>query len=77
MILGIPTPDRIQGMTNPGRSKVTQENSTPKEEPQAALTAEQRSPRELPFGQVEHPLLRPWMQTLVEKYFLLNKKDIR
>ena len=75
MILGIPTPDRIQGMTNPGRSKVTQENSTPKEEPQSALTAEQRTPRELPFGHVEHPLLRPWMLTLVEKYFLLNKKD--
>lgn len=77
MILGVPTPDRIQGMTNPGRSKVTQENSTPKEEPQAALTAEERRARELPFGHVEHPLLRPWMQTLVEKYFLLNKKDIR
>jgi len=75
MILGIPTPDRIQGMTNPGRSKVTQENSTPKEEPQAALTAEPRTPRELPFGQVEHPLLKPWMLNLVEKYFLLNKKD--
>jgi hypothetical protein len=75
MILGIPTPDRIQGMTNPGRSKVTQENSTPKEEPQSALNAEQRTARELPFGHVEHPLLRPWMLTLVEKYFLLNKKD--
>ncbi len=77
MILGIPTPDRIQGMTNPGRSKVTQENSTPKEESQPALNAEQRSPRELPFGQVEHPLLKPWMLNLVEKYFLINKKDIR
>jgi hypothetical protein len=49
---------------------VTQENSTPKEEPQAALNAEQRSPRELPFGQVDHPLLKPWMLNLVEKYFL-------
>lgn len=77
MILGVPTPDRIQGMTNPGRSKVTQENSTPKEEPQAALTAEQRRARDLPFGQVEHPLLTPWMQTLIEKYFLMNKKDNR
>jgi hypothetical protein len=75
MVLGIPTPDRIQGMTNPDRSKVTQENSTPKEEPQSALNAEQRTPRELPFGYVEHPLLRPWMLNLVEKYFLLNKKD--
>ncbi len=70
MILGVPTPDRIQGMTNPGRSKVTQENSTPKEEPQSALTAEERAARENPFGYIEHPLLRPWMQNLVEKYFL-------
>ena len=70
MILGVPTPDRIQGMTNPGRSKVTQENSTPKEEPQSALTAEERAARENPFGYIEHPVLRPWMQTLVEKYFL-------
>ena len=57
-------------MTNPGRSKVTQENSTPKEEPQSALTAEERAARENPFGYIEHPVLRPWMQTLVEKYFL-------
>jgi len=70
MILGVPTPDRITGMTNPGRSKVTQENSTPEEEPQAALTAEQRQAREAAFGYLEHPLLRPWMQSLVEKYFL-------
>jgi len=70
MILGVPTPDRITGMTNPGRSKVTQENSTPEEEPQAALTAEQRRAREAAFGHIEHPLLRPWMQNLVEKYFL-------
>ncbi|MEO6222843.1 MAG: hypothetical protein ABIP90_06300 [Vicinamibacterales bacterium] len=75
MILGIPTPDRIQGMTNPGRSKVTQENSTPKEEPQAALNAEQRAPRELPFGHVEHPLLKPWMLNLVEKYFLQLRSE--
>jgi hypothetical protein len=70
MILGVPTPDRIQGMTNPGRSKVTQENSTPKEEPQAALTAEQRRARDAAFGFVDHPLLQPWMLSLVEQYFL-------
>ena len=70
MILGVPTPDRIQGMTNPGRSKVTQENSTPKEEPQSALTAEQRRARDAAFGFVDHPLLRPWMLSLVEQYFL-------
>ena len=69
MILGVPTPDRIQGMTNPGRSKVTQENSTPKEEPQSALDAEARRAREQAFGHVEHPVLLPWMQTLIERYF--------
>jgi hypothetical protein len=70
MILGVPTPDRIQGMTNPGRSKVTQENSTPKEEPQSALSAEARRARETAFGFIEHPLLQPWMLSLVEQYFL-------
>jgi len=70
MILGVPTPDRVQGMTNPGRSKVTQENSTPKEEPQSALTAEQRRAREAAFGFIDHPLLKPWMLSLVEQYFL-------
>jgi hypothetical protein len=70
MILGVPVPDRIQGMKNPGRSKVTQENSTPKEEPQASLNAESRQPREAAFGPVEHPLLLPWMQSLVRQYFL-------
>jgi hypothetical protein len=69
MILGVPTPDRIQGMSNPGRSKVTQEHSTPKEEPQAARDAEARRAREAAFGHVEHPLLTPWMQSLIEKYF--------
>jgi hypothetical protein len=57
-------------MTNPGRSKVTQENSTPKEEPQAALTAEQRRAREAAFGFIDHPLMTPWMLSLVEQYFL-------
>ncbi len=74
MILGVPTPDRIQGMSNPGRSKVTQEHSTPKEEPQAALDAEARLARDRAFGRVEHPLLRPWMQTLIETYFLQLRK---
>jgi hypothetical protein len=70
MILGVPTPDRIQGMTNPGRSKVTQENAAPKEEPQAAVAALARQAREAAFGHIEHPLLRSWMLTLVEQYFL-------
>lgn len=69
MILGVPTPDRIQGMTNPGRSKVTQENSTPKEEPQADVAAEARAARERAFGAVEHPRLEAWMQSLIETYF--------
>ena len=73
MILGIPTPDRIQGMTNPGRSKVTQENATPREEPQSAIDAEARVPRDRPVGTVEHPWMLPWMQTIIEKFFLRDK----
>jgi len=73
MILGVPTPDRIQGMTHPGRSKVTQENATPREEPQAAVNAEARPPRQSPVGHIEHPRLLPWMQSLVEKYFTREK----
>ena len=34
------------------------------------LLDEERAARENPFGYIEHPVLRPWMQTLVEKYFL-------
>lgn len=75
MILGIPTPDRIQGTSNPGRSKVTQEHSTPKEEPQPGLTAGERLARTRAFGTVDHPLLLPWMQTLIERYFTqIHKK---
>lgn len=76
MILGIPTPDRIQGMTNPGRSKVTQENATPREEPQAAVDAEARGPRQAPMGHIEHPRLTPWMQSLIEKYFTREKPPV-
>jgi hypothetical protein len=73
MILGIPTPDRIQGTSSPGRSKVTQEHSTPKEEPQPTVAAESRLPRSRAFGAVEHPWLQPWMQTLIETYFLQRR----
>ena len=73
MILGVPTPDRIQGMTHPGRSKVTQENATPREEPQAAVNAETRAARQAPVGHIEHPRLLPWMQSLIEKYFTREK----
>jgi hypothetical protein len=70
MILGVPTPDRIQGMNHPGRSKVTQENSTPKEEPRTAATAEARLSRDRAFGHVDHPALLPWMQRVIETYFM-------
>lgn len=70
MILGVPIPDRIQGMKHPGRSKVTQESATPTEEPPAPADAESRLPRDRPFGSIEHPVLPPWMQHIVEEYFM-------
>jgi hypothetical protein len=74
MILGVPTPDRIQGMTNPGRSKVTQENSDAERRTAGGLTAEQRRAREAAFGFIDHPLLKPWMLSLVEQYFRARGK---
>ncbi len=70
MILGVPIPDRIPGMKNPGRSKVTQESTAPKEERHDSMVAEHRQARHDPFGHVEHPRLLPWMQRVIERYFL-------
>lgn len=70
MILGIPVPDRVPGMPGPGRSKVTQEFTRPKEESHPAVAAVAQPPRTGPIGHVEQPDLPPWRRTLIENYFL-------
>jgi hypothetical protein len=70
MILGIPVPDRVPGTPSPGRSKVTQEYTRPKEESHAALEAQVHAARTGAVGHVEQPDLLPWRRALLEKYFM-------
>ena len=69
MILGIPVPDRVPGVPSPGRSKVTQEFTRPKEEAQAPVAALSPLARAGAIGHVEQPDLVPWRRALVETYF--------
>jgi hypothetical protein len=75
MILGLPVQDRIQGMLNPGRSKVTQEQARPKEETHPSLDAQIRLARHAEIGALEHPGLQPWMRSLVTDYFLQLREN--
>lgn len=69
MILGVPVPDRVPGTPGPGRSKVAQEFTRPKEESHPPLEAEARTPISGPIGHVEQPDLPPWRRALIENYF--------
>lgn len=70
MILGLPVPDRVPGTPSPGRSKVTQEYTRPKEESHPAVAAQSHAPRSGPIGHIEQPDLLPWRRNLVEQYFI-------
>ena len=70
MILGLPVPDRVPGTPSPGRSKVTQEYTRPKEESHPTVAAQSHDPRTGPIGHIEQPDLLPWRRALVEQYFM-------
>ena len=70
MILGIPIPDRVPGTPSPGRSKVTQEYTRPKEESHPQLEALSHTTRTGAVGHIEQPDLLPWRRSLVESYFI-------
>ena len=70
LILGVPVPDHIKGMPNPGRTKVTQERVEPQAEPSTPLDAGARAPRTDPIGHVPRFDLAPWMHDIVKRYFL-------
>lgn len=70
MILGIPIPDRVPGTPSPGRSKVTQEYTRPKEESHPPLEAQEQATRTGGVGHIEQPDLLPWRRSLVENYFI-------
>jgi hypothetical protein len=69
MILGVPVPDRVQGLPNPGLVRTVQKKTVPKEEQVVAAQAQSRGARTGEIGHIEHPLLRPWMKDLVRDYF--------
>lgn len=69
LILGIPVPDRVPGTPGPGRSKVSQEFSSPQEESHPAIPAQDRSPRSGAVGPVTQPDLPSWQRGVIENYF--------
>lgn len=73
MLLAVPLPDRLQGIPNPGRTKTIREQSRPEEEPSDMTYAADRGERDEAVGHVAHRGLLPWMQDLVESYFLTNR----
>lgn len=75
MVLGVPVPDRVVGMSHPGRSKVTQEDAKPTPESNPTLEAQLRLARADTMGRVAHPGLLRWMQTVVENYFVAIRQD--
>ena len=69
MILGVPIPDRVRGLSNPGLVRIAQKKTVPRKQQAAAVDAESRGKRLSPIGVVERPQLRPWQKDLVRDYF--------
>jgi len=69
MILGIPLADRVEGIPNPGNSRVTRERTKSTAETHSSIEASPRIARSDRAGEVVHPPLLPWMQTLIRDYF--------
>lgn len=69
LVLGVPIPDHVKGMPNPGKTKITQERVEPQAETAKATTASSRTPRQSPLGFLPRPQLTPWMRDLVRSYF--------
>jgi hypothetical protein len=69
LVLGVPIPDHVKGMPNPGKTKITQERVEPQAETAKSTTASSRTPRQSPLGFLPRPQLTPWMRDLVRSYF--------
>ena len=77
MLLGVPMPDRLQGMNNPGRVKVQREQGQAEEKFVESLAAQERQARDESMGFIAHKQLSPWMKNLVRDYFLASNKQTR
>jgi hypothetical protein len=69
MILGVPIPDRVVGLPNPGLVRTEQKKAASKEEPVSAVAAQDRGARTRPLGRIDHAELTTAMKALVRDYF--------
>jgi hypothetical protein len=74
LVLGVPIPDRVNGQPNKGRIRITQQRITPEPEQSEPVPAQNRAVRNGPVGPIHHPDLSPWLQNLVRRYFLDQRK---
>lgn len=70
LVLGVPIPDHVKGQLNPGKIKITQERVEPRADEAQPIDADHRREREQPIGSFARPELLPWMQQLLQTYFL-------
>jgi len=75
MLLGVPLPDRVRGMANPGRVKVQREQSQPQEREVEIVAAADRGARDEAIGYVPHHDLSPRMRDLMRTYFLARREQ--
>ena len=69
LILGVPIPDHVKGLSGPGTTKVTHERTRPMPERVGPLDARAGTRRSAPTGFVWHPTLAPWSRALIRQFF--------
>ena len=69
MLLGVPMPDRLRGMNNPGRMKMTREKGQPTERDAELIAAQERQARDGSYGHVTDHIMSPSLANAVRTYF--------
>ena len=69
MLLGVPMPDRLRGMNNPGRMKITRERGQPTERDAELVAAQSRQARDGSYGHVTDHIMSPSLANAVRTYF--------
>ena len=69
MLLGVPMPDRLRGMNNPGRMKITRERGQPTERDAELVAAQERQARDGSYGHVTDHIMSPSLANAVRTYF--------
>ncbi len=69
LILGVPIPDHVKGLSGPGTTKVTHERTRPMPERVGPLDARAGTRRSAPTGFAWQPALAPWSRALIRQFF--------